>query len=317
MLSFKEVAEEVSSYVGESGVCADDPRVLKAVNRARRLLYELGNWKGVTSDMVIQSYDGTITLPPAYEYITKSWTSVRNMIIPNEHFTIITNGFREQCGGMCQPNKVNEPVACFRDFGMVNREDCFYRVEVMFESDREADGTEVILHGYNKQGNRAILPRFYVTGMVGVTHSPQSFDMFVRSIYQATKPATQGRVRVYGYIPDTDKRVLCAIYEKDDINPTMQRYRISSHRSGQSQYLVTAKRRYRPIVNDTDLVDIHTDALIHTLQGLTDRDSRNINGFNANLTMATQFLNRQLGQEDSFKQSRIRGPGPDVTNLNG
>lgn len=313
MLSLTETAIEVAPFVGDSGACPDEPRVKEAINRARRVLYELGNWDGTVSDIVIQSYKGTITLPPAYDFITKSWRVVRKMDLPNEWFTIVTHGFRDVCSLTCPAIKMNEPVVTFRDFAMIYPDNCFFRAEVMFESDREEEGTEVVLHGYNKQGGRQALSRKYKTGFKGITETPV-IDQYVRSLYQVTKPQTVGRVRVYGYQPSSEKEVLMAIYEKDDINPTLTRYSVGT--CSINQYAISAKKKYRPLVNDSDPVEIHPDALVHAIQALTARGNRNLGEYNSNLSMAVQFLDRQLGKDDTFRQSYMRIEPSQNTNLN-
>ena len=315
MLTLSELRLEVAPFVGDSGTCPDSEDVKKAINRARRVLYELGDWQGMSQDIRIQAYKGTITLPPAFDFINKSYFAVKRITIPNEWFYITTGAFEPQCGSMVEPMKMNEPVGSFRDFTMVNTDDEWYRAAIMFESDREDVDTEVIIHAYNKQGGRVSLTRKYGTGFLDVTSNPPN-DFYLKSIYAVTKPATKGRVLMYGYIPDTDKRVLMAIWEQGDINPSLTRYHVATA-GCDSQFMVRAKKRYMPLVNENDLVDIHVDALIHTLQALTDRSSRNIQGYNTNLSLAIQLLDKQMGQREASEQGTVRTSFQFDTPLNG
>jgi hypothetical protein len=304
MLTLAEIREEVSPFVGDSGTnpSSDDIRI--AINRARRVLYELGDWKGMSQDIRIQAYKGTITLPPAFDFINKAYFAVKKITIPNEWFYITTGAFDSQCGSSVEPSRMNEPVGAFRDFTMVNTSDQWYRAAVMFESDREEADTKVTIHAYNKQGGRVSLTRKYGTGFLDVTSNPPN-DFYLNSIHSVTKGPTKGRVLLYGYIPDTNKRVLMAIWEQGDINPSLTRYHVATA-GCDSQFMVRAKKRYMPIVNESDLVDIHVEALIHTLQALTDRGTKNIAGYNTNMSLAVQFLNREIGQVEASEQGMIK-----------
>lgn len=304
MESFKDVAEEVAQYVGESGTCADDPQIKTAVNEARRLLYKLGDWKWTTGDLAIQSYNGTITLPAEFDHITKSWYPLRKLLMENEWFKVITDGMDGKCANLCRPIKMNQTVVTFRDFGMYYP-DCHARIEAMFESDREDENTEIVLHGYSRMDLRVRLPRkVKEKGFVGITETPV-IDQFVTSLYQVSKPLTDGRVRIYAYHPDTDDRLLVAFYEAGDVNPCFYRYRVSYTKDKVNQYLVTAKRKYRPIVNDTDPVDISTDALIHALHGLAARKARSTD-FDRHMQLATSILQKEIGEEEAHDQSFVK-----------
>lgn len=315
MDTLKQVMEDVSPFVGDSGTCPEDSEVIiKAINDARRILWPLGNWKGLTSDIVIQSYGGSITLPNAYDNIVKARHPVRPMVIENEWFVIVTGGFKD-CSGMCRPIKVNEPVIAFRDFTVEFPHDCFYRLEALWESNHDQE-QEITIHGYNKVGGRESIVRKYHAAFQSETADPIR-DVFMRNLYAVEKPKTDGRIRLYAFIPDVSKRVLISIFEKDDINPSLVRYKIGSCRT-RAQYLVQAKKRYRPLVNESDFVDIHTDALIHVLQGITARKNRNNTEFNNSVALAVQYLNRELASDESFEPGFIKFSGADnVTNLNG
>lgn len=316
MQPFSDVAAEVAPYVGDSGTCPDDPIIKDEVNNARRILYRLGDWKGTVTDLVIQAYNGTITLPASFSHLIKAHYAVRKMVIENEWFYVVTTGIDDLCGGICKPIKMNEPVVTFRDFNMEYPEWCDARIEVQFESDREAPGLEIVLHGYSRMGMRVRLPRAHPgPGFTGVTETPV-IDQYVRTLYAVNKPATDGRILVFAYHPDTTRRLLVGFYEGGDVNPQLQRYRISYRSDKRSQFLVTAKKKFRPIVDDSEPVDINTDALIHTLQAITSRKSRNIVEYNANLQLATGYLNRELGDEESREQGRIKLTGSFGENTN-
>lgn len=322
MDTLKQVAEDVAPFVGDSGACPGDAIIITAINNARRILYELGEWKHTRKDIVIQSYGGTITLPNELDFIVKSWYPRIATELPNEWFSFIVDGFDEMCASSCRPIKMNEPVITFRDLFMSYPEEKYFRVEVMYEDMQEASDLEVALHGYNKIGGRQMLTRDFTGPYESVTANPPD-DVFMRSLNGMTKPVTKGRVRIYEYIPATTKRLFCGIFEKDDINPKLTRYNFTGGCSSCRpktvscrQFLVTAKKKYRPLVNETDELDIATDAMIHTLQALTARKARNIPEYNAQLGLATGFLQRELGKDEPYRQAFVRTSYPEVTNLN-
>jgi len=101
---------------------------------------------------------------------------------------------------------------------------------------------------------------------------------------------THGRIRLYGY--DGANEFLLAVYDKGDINPSYQRYKTS--RLANHPLYVDAKKKFYKLTDDKQLVDIHTEALIHGLQAITARANRDIVQFNANIALAVAFLNAEL-----------------------
>jgi hypothetical protein len=315
METLKEVSEEVAPFVGDSGTCPDEPVVREDINRARRLLYKLGDWRGTTQDILVQSYGGTVTLPPWFEHISKMWSATRNIVLPNEWWAVVTMGLEDcPCGCICKPVRMTEPVVAFRELKWTHGEECFFRAEIMFESYNEEDGTQMIIHGFDKESQKRSMTRTFIKANQGISDDPIN-DFYFRSLYQVTKPRTDGRVRLYGYIPDTSKRVLIGLYEANDINPKMTRYLVSSHHEHTEQYIVTAKKKYVPIVDDNHPVELPVEALIHTLQALTARRARNLPEFGQQLDAALAYLGKELGENDTQELGRVKTAAADVYGL--
>lgn len=297
MDSVESVRRDIASFVGDSGRCWSDPEVLDALNDARRLLYKLGNWKGTVDGLIIQPHQCVLTLPFEFDFITKAFICKRTMQIENQWFSPIIDGFETECGNRCEDNLINlgDKFASYRDYTV----DRTFRLEVQAEGEDDK-GVEIAFNATGEHGNRVLLTRVLKGPWEPVDANPITDD-WILNFRSVVKPKTVGRVLVYIFDPNRDQRILCAIYEPDDINPFYRRYKLNGYNNSSRGIAVKAKRKYRKLLNDTDWVELSTEALIHACQALTSRSARNIPEFNANIGLATAYLNKELSSEDSIR----------------
>lgn len=306
MEPLREVRKSVAEFCGDSGMCSDDSRVLDAINEARRILYPVGDWKEITDPLCIRPYACAITLPADYEYAKKGYVCSGRIAIQNDWFTPIYDNFESYCGSCINPLKqIPGKHATFDEWPEArprnNRcctEEGFY-IGLVWESDNDC-GTEITFNGIGAKRRRLSLTRT-IEGLAFKEQIARPGEQPFVKIETVIKPRTDGRLRVYGY--DGANTRLLALYEPDDINPQYARYAVGGARG---PIVLKAKKRFRPVLDDTEFVDIHTDALIHALQAITERKSRNVPGFNANLAMARDFLNRELQGPESTATSPMR-----------
>lgn len=305
MQTLSQIRKAVAPFVGDSGVCEDDPRVLEAVNEVRDILYELGDWKNTVDGLCVHPYRGIITLPPKYSHAKKAYTcNSGNMVtVNNEWFVELSGDWDDYCGDPVVITQHPGVYVTFRDWPCVPKKECcppegFY-VKVVPESDKDC-GTEIIFHG------QAVKQReFSLTRVLGKAWKPilgQPGEIPMAALNLVVKPITHGRIRVYGY--DHANEILLAVYEPQDINPQYTRYAV---RCGLHTVVIKAKKRFKELTGDPNqFVDIHTQALIHGLQGVTDRLNRNLPGYNAGISMATGYLNKELAGPQSTCTYPIR-----------
>lgn len=304
MDTLSEVRKDVARFVGDSGTCADDERVLTAINDVRRILYPLGDWKNTTQPLCIQPCCGIITLPNQYEYVRKAYRCNGTIQVDNGWYSVL-DGCNHYCGGFVGLlQKIPGEFVTFTDWPMVfkgGKHACglngFY-VKLIFEDSQDI-GISLTFTGRGLANREVSLTRICTAAWTDSLALPG--EEKITQLLTVVKPVTKGRVRVYGY--DGANEFLLAVYDKGDSNPTYQRY--TTYRRAACHLFVNAKKKFYKLTEETQLVDIATDALIHGLQAIANRENRDIVQFGANLRLATDFLNAELKGPQSTSTSPI------------
>jgi hypothetical protein len=309
METLKTVREVVSPFVGPSGACADDQVVVDSINEVRRVLYELGNWEGTTEPLCIHSHCGVITLPDPYAHALKAFVACRPIQVQNDWFATVAD-FGSACGRATNIIKQEGRYVTFQDWPCIPRDKCCdpqgFKLKVIFESEGDKD---VVLK-FEGRGVKLHNVTVYKTYSQAWTPTPAAgLEQPFLSLTRVIKPKTVGRIRVYGYdgfLADPTNERLLAVYEPDWVNPSFARYNVSR---GIGSVVFKAKKKYIPLDDNDQFVDIHTDALIHGLQAIADRKARKIAEYNANMKMATDFLNAQIGSRTQTSTTPMKMSG--------
>jgi hypothetical protein len=305
MYKLQDVKRQVASFCGDSGMCPDDERVIERINEARRILYPLGDWKGTTDAICIKPCSCYLSLPATYEYAKTGYLCKRKVQIQNDWFVPINmEDFSYYCGPE-MGRMIQQPgrYVTFQDW--FSNRDCTcnpngFFIKVVLESHADK-GVELHFKGYGAQQREVSLTRI-VDVDSHVPHEAQAGEKRMLNLFYVSKPRTHGRIRIYGY-DGTNERLL-AIYDPEDVDPEYVRYNARGH---SRNVVLKAKKRFRDLPDkDYTLVDIHPDALIHCLQGIADRQAKNINGMTANVSLAVAFLNRELQGPESTTTSPIQ-----------
>lgn len=303
-----DVRKAVAPFVGPSGACAEDTETLEGINEARRILYELGDWKGTTDPICVKPHCGTITLPPVYNYAKRAFIACKSIPVINDWFTNIQGEFDSCCGRQCGIFRQEGEFVTFRDWPCVPRRDkCCpevgFKIKVVFESDRDND-VKLTFYGRGVHRHEVKISRTSV-GAWDLNTAGTGEDPLL-SLTRVIKPRTKGRIRVYGYDGDAEtptNEFLLAVYEQEWVNPQFTRYTVPRISGG---VVMKAKKKYIPLVNDDEFVDIHTDAIIHVLQALAERKGKRLDLYGANIKLATDFLNRQLSGPESTSTAPVQ-----------
>lgn len=304
---YKNVVKDVADYAGDSGMCEDDPRILSLVNESRRILYKLGDWDGTTEPLCLRAYCGEVTLPNHIDYIKRAFRSRTQIKVENEWYaTVQGNDFVNYCGSDCgRIIKLPHRRPTFREYPIVPmKAGCAqpgFLIQVVPESGEDCGTTiKFITDGVSQ--NTLSLTRTLQGAWMPVDQGIA--EAYSRSIRYVVKPKTAGRIRVYGY--DGANKILLAVYDPDDVDPSYAVYSVGG-RNFSCWVAAKGKKRYIPLTGDPDeMVDINTDALIHTIQALALRRARDVVGYSANVKMAVDLLNRELSGPESTGTSPIQ-----------
>lgn len=282
------VRKWVAPYVGESGKNEADPEVLEAINEARRIIYPLGNWVDTMDDLVLQCQNGFVTLPFWADVIVNAWHNGHLLNIENEWYHRVGSDFARRFGRESCDDAVIDLGDKFASFLDADRP---FRIKVVPQDDRD-EGTCLTFHGVSEYGEPVLLTRTLQKAWIPITSDPAN-DKWVKRFTYCEKPKTYDRVRVYIWDIVRNTQSVCAIYEGIEVNPQYRRYRVM--RTGRrNQIIARVKKKYADLTDNKELVDIHTDALIHVLQAITSRRNRDSQAYAGQIKSARDFLDKEI-----------------------
>jgi len=278
--TFKEMAELVKGFVGDSGTCSDD-RAYKAVNQARRLLWNKRNWTTQEEYVQICCVNDCFTLPARYEQIRLAWIGNDSASLADEWFNA-TNAFALQAGNSCHRGivEVGGLHVLFRDYTTHP-----YQIGVMAE-EAEDIGVELM---FEAQDQYDTYHKVKVT-----TANPPTLaksDLLVKGIRSVTKPVTKGRIRVYAYDTALEAKTLIAIYQPNDAHPTFRRFKAPRTCECITLY---ASKKYFDLTDPKELVEFIPDAMIYAVLALNSRENRKAQEFLSNLALAVQEQEKEM-----------------------
>jgi len=278
--TFKEMAELVKGFVGDSGTCSDD-RAYKAVNQARRLLWNKRAWTTQEEYVQICCVNDCFTLPARYEQIKLAWIGNDTASLADEWFNA-TNAFALHADHSCHRGiiEVGGLHVLFRDYtthpyqiGIVAEDVDDAGVELMFEVQDQYD----TYHKVNLFAQPS--PIF------------SKSDLLVKGVRAVTKPVTKGRIRVYAYDMELQARTLIAIYQPNDAHPTFRRFKAPRTCECITLY---ASKKYFDLTDPKELVEFIPDAMIYAVLALNSRENRKAQEFMSNLALAVQEQEKEM-----------------------
>jgi hypothetical protein len=278
--TFKEMAELGKGFVGDSGTCSDD-RAYKAVNQARRLLWNKRAWTTQEEYVQICCVNDCFTLPSRYEQIKLAWIGDDSVSLADEWFNA-TNAFALQAGNSCHRliTEVGGLHVLFRDYtthpyqiGIIAEDIADVGVELMFEVQDQYDT-------YHK-----------VNLFAAQSPNISKSDLLVKGVRSVSKPVTKGRIRVYAYDMELQARTLIAIYQPNDANPTFRRFKAPRTCECITLY---ASKKYFDLTDPKELVEFIPDAMIYAVLALNSRENRKAQEFMQNLALAVQEQEKEM-----------------------
>ena len=276
-----EMVEVVKGFVGDSGVCSNE-RAVKAINQARRLLYNKREWNSTSEYVEICCADNCFTLPNRYEQIKLAWINGNSASLADEWFNAVEGNKLFNRASSCHRliTEIGGKHAVYQEYTTAP-----YQIAVMVEDSLDVGVTLT----FEAQDEYSTYHTVKVTAVAPPTRafSPDRF----KGIRAVAKPKTKGRVRVYAYNPDSNSSLLLAIYQPNDVNPTFRRFRIP--KSCNTITLYAAKKFY-DLEDGQELVEFSADAMIYAVLALNSRENRKAQEFLANLELAIREQEKEM-----------------------
>jgi len=278
--TLEEMVEVVKGFVGDSGVCSYD-RAVKAVNQARRLLWNKRAWTTQEEYVQICCVTDCFTLPARYEQIKLAWIGNHSASLADEWFNA-TDSFALHADQSCHRGivEIGGLHVLFRDYtthpyqiGIVAEDIEDAGVELMFEVQDQYDT-------YHK-----------VTLFAEQSPNISKSDLLIKGVRSVTKPVTKGRIRVYAYDLELQAKTLIAIYQPNDAHPTFRRFKAPRTCECITLY---ASKKYFDLTDPKELVEFIPDAMIYAVLALNSRENRKAQEFLQNISLAVQEQEKEM-----------------------
>jgi len=278
--TLEEMVELVKGFVGDSGTCSYE-RGVKAVNQARRLLWNKRAWTSQEEYVQICCVNNCFALPNRYEQIKLAWIGDDSASLADEWFNA-TNAFALKADHSCHRliTEVGGLHVLFRDYTAHP-----YQLGIIAE-DIEDAGTELMFEVQDQYDTYHKVNLF-------AAQSPNlsKTDLLIKGVRSVSKPVTKGRIRVYAYDMELQARTLIAIYQPNDSNPTFRRFKAPKTCECITLY---ASKKYFDLTDPKELVEFIPDAMIYAILALNSRENRKAQEFLANLALAVQEQEKEM-----------------------
>jgi hypothetical protein len=278
--TLEEMVELVKGFVGDSGTCSYE-RGVKAVNQARRLLWNKRAWTSQEEYVQICCVNNCFTLPNRYEQIKLAWIGDDSASLADEWFNA-TNAFALRAENSCHRGivEVGGLHVLFRDYTTHP-----YQLGIIAE-DIEDAGTELMFEVQDQYDTYHKVNLF-------AAQSPNlsKTDLLIKGVRAVSKPVTKGRIRVYAYDMELQARTLIAIYQPNDSNPTFRRFKAPKTCECITLY---ASKKYFDLTEPKELCEFIPDAMIYAVLALNSRENRKAQEFMSNLALAVQEQEKEM-----------------------
>jgi len=296
--TLESMVELVKGFVGDSGSCSYD-RAAKAINQARRLLWNKREWNATAEYACIKCVDGCFTLPNRYEQIKLAWLDGNPASLADEWFNATgfgqeyySRGFRDEYSVHRLITEVGGKHVVFNEYTLRP-----YQILALGESQLD-EGVKLLFEAYDQYGSYSNV-KVPIQNQYTKAIAPDT----IVAIRAVSKPLTNGRVRIYAYDPVIDMKFLIAIYQADDVNPTFRRFRIPKKVECITIY---ATKKYKDLEDKKELVEFSPDAMIYAILALNSRENRKAQEFINNLNLAVAEAEKEMEGDEIPTAAPIR-----------
>ena len=282
------------------------------MNKARSLLWNKTDSDATCEYVCVACVNGLLTLPSLYKQVRLAWIDGQPVSLGNEWYQSIpqdtwgdaSSGGYGNGNGWGQAYGWNGGNKKFIEVGgkhvtYQNYEMAPYKLCVEAESPLDA-GVEVTFFGENAYGTR-----ISETITLGLAPSYAYSVNFFKSVFQCTKPVTNGRVRLYAYDTDAPAQMLLSVYQPYDVNPSFRRYAIQGR--VKDSVILYCKKNYQDLYNLTDQVEFTPEAMISAVMAVVYRENKGSDELYAvSLQNAIFEVNRETADREEPTGSAIR-----------
>jgi hypothetical protein len=278
--TLEEMVELVKGFVGDSGTCSYE-RGVKAVNQARRLLWNKRAWTTQEEYVQICCVEECFTLPSRYEQIKLAWINNESASLADEWFNA-TNAFALHADHSCHRliTEVGGLHVVYRNY--LARP---YQISIVAESIEDI-GVGISFEAYNEYSSYN-----QITVLAAQPPNLSKSNESIIGIRSVSKPKTKGRIRVYAYDPVLEISTLISIYQPSDVNPTWRRFKAPK---GCNAITLYASKKYFDLEDPKELVEFIPDAMIYAVLALNSRENRKAQEFLSNLSLAVQEQEKEM-----------------------
>jgi hypothetical protein len=308
MFTVTDIRPDLASNVLDAGKCKDSKSVLEYINAARRMLWPLGDWKGIVDDIRVNSFRGLLTLPARYDIIRRASHCGGEVQMDNNWYEFADNVDWDYVAPDARHNRMNSGGSCMasmrdlgKSFALYMQYNGQHRI-IVKGTELEDKGKVIEFEGFDNLGHRK-----RVNMTLGSNHEEVYDSTWWRAIQSVKKPVTKGSVYVHIFNPNnSNEKIEAAMYEALDTNIQLRRYATPIIGSGLKQFFVRAKRQYHPLVDENEPVDFSVDSLIHACNAITQRRNKNNKEYVESVTLATGVLQHELKDDTTVTGGRIR-----------
>lgn len=303
------VRSPISRVCGQTGVPADSSVIVDNINEAIEELINAGDWPGVVDRYNFKIEDGEVVLPAQFDRLMgfSVGTAVFQTRSPWFEFVDYGPGPNAEFGGNSIGvdgillDRGEAPV-----FTPIPDDDTSYTLYTVGEVDERVLGVrpEINVQGIgDNSGMQARTVRTNVAGswidgeQLAINGDTPPFEFAGTSVFtnvtQVVKPITKGYVELWATNGTND--VLLSTYAPKETIPTYRKYYIPSHHAaGTTTVLVRARKRFVPVVNDTDqLIISNLPALKAMVQAFSLRDNNDWAAYAQTRMIAIQLMKEE------------------------
>lgn len=222
---------------------------IPTLNQACERIINSGNWKNMYGQVDFYSTTGYITLH-------RRWEAIIGMTKVNLPIGVYPRMIEFMSSGPGYFDKLDVDIRDVIDQGDVCTQE--YQTGAGFPQfviSNVADvGKTVRVYGYDSNGNE-VFDSSGVAGLQLTLANPSVTGATSMTVTQVVKPATAGSL-TFNAIIDGDTTLL-SLYEPSETNPIYRRYKVgtlTSRDDGSPWFRCLCKRRFVPVVAETDLV---------------------------------------------------------------
>lgn len=292
----------IQDMYGEKGICPSDSgyeqKLVDELNRAIPLLMKRLDAKGTVWYWKVPVYGGCFSLPIDCLEVRQAWLDGYALEQRDEWYQGKYGNDLQPRQGWCEGSQL---IDVGDGYVIPHRWPDHHfdaRLAVMAENDGDAGKTiqVTIVNRYNEEVRETLTLKD--SQQLAVFETP------VRDVTFLRKPVTQGNVKAYIYYPQTNQRVLMAVYPSWVIVPSYRKKKLPlSCMCDEGTFIIKGKIRYRPIQSGNDVIPIcDPQAIGFAFRALTAQrrqDQTNLQDYNANLTFALNELDKELGDSKS------------------